>query len=163
MSGFILCEVVSSKPSLHYLANPKTTWSGGHHVTITLPHAAVHTLITVYLNIAPARLVTKALTKKLPGSSLPNSVMPRNLFPISTRHTRPNLALCQVFLKGFELLVLSIFFKDHTYNFYVQVNLNFLSTVESSLHPAPPLPSALSVPFLASLPVPFPVPSLSLS
>src|SRR5882672_2667761 len=96
MSGFILCEVVSSELSLHYSANPETTWSGGHHVTITPPHAAVHTLISVYLNIAPANystlsagLVTKALTKKLPGSSLPNSVMPQNLFPISTRHTQP--------------------------------------------------------------------------
>src|SRR5882672_802437 len=124
MSGFILCEVVSSELSLHYSANPETTWSGGHHVTITPPHAAVHTLITVYLNIAPvnystlsAGLVTKALTKKLPGSSLLNSVMPQNLFPIST---------CQVFLKGFELPVFSIFIKDCTYNFYVQVNLNFL-------------------------------------
>ena len=155
MSGFVLCEVVSSELSLHYPANPETTWSGGHHVTIMLPHAAVHKLISVYLNIAPANysplsagLVTKALTKKLPGSSLLNSVMPWNLFPISTRNTQPNLALCQVFLKGFELPVFSIFIKDRTYNFYVQVNLKFListscpSTSEFSYGPLSGLTSS---------------------
>src|SRR5882672_6076110 len=143
MSGFVLCEVVSSEPSLHYSANPETTWSGGHHVTIMPPHAAVHTLITVYLNIAPenyctlsAGLVTKELTKKLPGSSLPNSVMPQNLFLISTRHTWPNLALCQVFLKGFDLPVFSIFIKDRTYNFYCP------STSESSSGPLSGLTSS---------------------
>src|SRR5882672_11307644 len=64
-------------------------------------------------------LVMKALTKKHPGYSLPNSVTPRNLFLIFTRRTQPNLALCQVFLKA---LISSVFhfFKDDTYNFYVQ-------------------------------------------
>src|SRR5882672_2082001 len=61
-------------------------------------------------------LVMKALMKKHPGSSLPNLVMPRNLFLIFTRHTRPNLALCQVFLKALTSGVFH-FFKDHTYNF----------------------------------------------
>src|SRR5882672_9262916 len=61
----------------------------------------------------------KALTKKHPGYSLLNSVMPRNLFPIFTRYTQPNLALCQVFLKALISGVFH-FFKDHIYNFYVQ-------------------------------------------
>src|SRR5882672_10077452 len=72
--------------------------------------------------------------KKHPGYSLPNSVTPRNLFPISTRHTQPNLALCQVFHKALTSGVFH-FFKDHTYNFYVQripllfysLNVEFIS------------------------------------
>src|SRR5882672_4875678 len=83
-------------------------------------------------------LVTKALTKKHPGSSLPNSVMPRNLFPTFTRHTWPNLALCQVFLKALISGVFH-FFKDHTYNFYVQETsllLFYSLSVESKSTPA---------------------------
>src|SRR5882672_11499633 len=74
-------------------------------------------------------LVTRALMKKLPGSLLLNSVMPQNLFPISTRHTWPNLALCQVFLKALTSGVFHFFFKDHTHNFYVQEKSLLLSTL----------------------------------
>src|SRR5882724_2576605 len=41
--------------------------------------------------------VMKALTKKLHGSSLPNSDMLPNSLQISTLHTQPSLAHCQVF------------------------------------------------------------------
>src|SRR5882672_10935723 len=83
-------------------------------------------------------LVTKALTKKHPGYSLLNSVMPQNLFPIFTRHTQPNLALCQVFLKALISGVFH-FFKDDTYNFYVQETsllLFYSLNVESKSAPA---------------------------
>src|SRR5882672_1083110 len=76
--------------------------------------------------------------KKHPGYSLPNSVMPRNLFPISTRHTQPNLAHCQVFLKALISGVFH-FFKDDTYNFYVQETsllLCYSLSVESKSAPA---------------------------
>src|SRR5882672_2595103 len=88
--------------------------------------------------------VMRALMKRLPGSSLPNSVTPRNLFPISTRRTWPNLALCQVFLKTLNFQCF-LFFKDLTYNFYVQVKFGIISTAGSFLHPALPLPKYFPV------------------
>src|SRR5882672_1867896 len=84
-------------------------------------------------------LVTKALTKKRLGSSLPNSVTPRNLFPISTRRTRPNLAHCQVFLKAlissvfhFSRMALIFFmFKD----FIITILLSYCRVQIRSSHP----------------------------
>src|SRR5467141_3470953 len=76
--------------------------------------------------------------KTLPGSSLPNSVMPRNLFLSFTRRTQQSLAFCQVFLKA---LISSVFhfFKDDTHNFYVQETsllLFYSLNVESKSAPA---------------------------
>src|SRR5882724_9785267 len=58
-------------------------------------------------NIVPASYcilsvgqVMRALTKKLPGSSLPSSDMLLNLLRISTLHIQPSLVLFQVFDSG---------------------------------------------------------------
>src|SRR5882672_4176986 len=67
--------------------------------------------------------VMRALTKRLPGSLLPNSVTPRNLFPISTRRTRPNLALCQVFLKTSNFWCFPFFLRISLIIFMFKLNL----------------------------------------
>src|SRR5882724_9687374 len=52
----------------------------------------------------------RALTEKLPGSSLPNSDMLLNLLQISTLHIHPSLVLLQVIESGtFHFLLKSYF------------------------------------------------------
>src|SRR5467141_2975736 len=82
----------------------------------------------------------KALMKKHPGYSLLNLVTPQNLFPIFTRCTQPNLALCQVFLKALIFGVFH-FFKDDTYNFYVQ---DFIITIYSLIVESKSAPAILA-------------------
>src|SRR5882672_12430503 len=100
--------------------------------------------------------VTRALTKRLPGSSLPNSVTPQNLFLISTRCTQPNLALCQVFLKAlisgvfhfFRISLITFMFKiiDYIYCRVISTSCPSTSEMFSGLSPG-------------SLSFPFPLPS----
>src|SRR5882672_10610978 len=136
---------IESSPHLHQLQS--TTNPNLKFPKSSIPRLTIDIMPANYSTLSIG-LVTKALMKKLPRSSLLNLDMPQNLFPISTRHTWPNLALCQIFLKGFELPVFSIFIKDCTYNFYVQVDLNFListscpSTSEFSSSPLSSLTSS---------------------
>src|SRR5882672_1324010 len=107
--------------------------------------------------------VTRALTKRLPGSSLPNSVTPQNLFPISTRCTWPNLALCQVFLKAlishvfhfFRITLIIFMFKDQLNIIYCKViSTSCPSTSEFS---SSPLSCLFSHAFSGSFSFPFPL------
>jgi len=94
--------------------------------------------------------VMRTLMKKLPDTCFPNSDMLPNSFQTSTQPTQPSLSLCQV--SSLKLLVFFILGS----HFFMFKHSDFLSTVESSLHPLLvilPVPSR-SLPALFLLPVP---------
>src|SRR5882724_6474239 len=95
--------------------------------------------------------VMSTLMKKLPGFLLPNLDMHLSSLQISTVHTWPNLALCQVFPDSdFSISsVLHFFWRSH--NFYVHKLILVFIYCRVISHPFPdPLPD----PFLAPFPSP---------
>jgi len=72
--------------------------------------------------------VMRALTKKLPGSSLPNSDMLPNSLRISTLPIQPSLVLCQVFDLGtfyFNLKSIEVFKLYKFKHFYLTILLPY--------------------------------------